>query len=257
MVADIHADPPLDEAALLIDATANGSDVDAGLARLDEFAATAIAFPEGRSVEGLARVMFEDWSFVGNTTDYGDPRNSFLPEVMNRRMGLPITLSVLMIEIGRRIGVVLHGVGMPGHFLVGVGDGTETAEHFVDSFSAGAVLDRFAVHDLFMRHYGGRLAFDLSMLRPTSSRLIVLRMLTNLQQTYAVRRSPNARWAANLRLAFPELPAEERQHTAEVLASVGAFDEAAVVMDELATAAPDADRDALARQATAYRSRSN
>lgn len=257
LVADVHAEPPLDEAALLIEVTANGGDVDAGLAHLDEFAAAALDAADGRTVEGFGRVMFDEWRFVGNTADYGDPRNSFLSEVMARRMGLPISLSVLMIEIGRRIGVVFHGVGMPGHFLVGVGDGREIADCFVDPFSRGAILDRSGVEDLFARHYGGRLTFDLSMLRPTSSRLIALRMLTNLQQSYAVRRSPEARWAANLRLAFPELPVEERQHTAEVLASVGAFTDAAKVMDELAMMGSETARASMMQRATAYRSRAN
>lgn len=258
LVAAIESEPPLDEGALLMAATANGSDVDAGLARLDDFAGAALAFPEAQTGLGLARVLFVEWAFAGNTSDYGDPRNSFLPEVMDRRLGLPITLSVFMIEVGRRIGVGLHGVGMPGHFLVGVGEGAgRTADEFVDPFHAGAVLDRDGCRARFAAQFGSQAQFDAAMLRPTPSRLILLRMLTNLQQTYAARRSPDARWAANLRLAFPELPAEERQRTAEVLASVGAFADAAIVLDELAAAAPEETSDGLARQAVAYRARSN
>jgi Uncharacterized conserved protein len=258
LVAAIESEPPLDEGALLIAATANGSDVDAGLARLDDFAGAALAFPEARTAGGLARVLFVEWGFAGNINDYGDPRNSFLPEVMDRRLGLPITLSVFMIEVGRRIGVGLHGVGMPGHFLVGVGEGAgQTAEEFVDPFNSGAVVDRERCRMRFVAQFGPQAQFDAAMLRPTPSRLILLRMLTNLQQTCAARRSPDARWAANLRLAFPELPAEERQRTAEVLASVGAFDDAAIVLDGLAAAAPAETSDGLARQAVAYRARSN
>ena len=119
-MADPEHQPPLDEAALLIAAIGTGADVEAGLARLDELAGAALAFPDAQTPGGLARVLFVDWAFAGNVDDYGDPRNSFLPDVIDRRLGLPITLSVLMIEVGRRIGVHLHGVGMPGHFLVGV-----------------------------------------------------------------------------------------------------------------------------------------
>src|SRR4029079_15079067 len=127
---------PLDEGALLIAAVGTGADVDAGLARLDELAADArVAPPSG---VGLAQHLFVDRGFAGNTLDYADPRNSFLPDVIDRRLGIPISLSVLMIEVGRRIGVALHGVGMPGHFLVGV---DAPAGGFVDPFHAGATLN--------------------------------------------------------------------------------------------------------------------
>ena len=104
-----------------------------------------------RHTAALASVLFVDWGFAGNTTDYGDPRNSFLPDVIERRLGLPITLSVLMIEVGRRIGVGLHGVGMPGHFLVGV-DGDPDA--FIDPFHAGARARRSRVSRALRRVHG-------------------------------------------------------------------------------------------------------
>ena len=260
LVADPESEPPLDEGALVIAMTANGSDVEAGLARLDELAGNALGFPDARHPTGLARVLFVEWGFAGNTGDYGDPRNSFLPDVMDRRLGLPITLSVLMIEVGRRIGVELHGVGMPGHFIVGVGhprgDG-EVATEFIDPFHAGVVLDRDACRVRFQSQFGTQARFSPAMLAPTPARMILLRMVTNLQHTYATRRSPEARWAAQLRLAFPELPIEERQRTAEVLASVGATRDAAEVLDALAAQSAPATRDAFSRQAIAYRSRSN
>lgn len=257
LVAASDSTPPLDEGALLIAATASGIDVDAWLARLDDLAGAVLAFPNAQTPAGLARVLFVDWAFAGNTINYQDPRNSFLPDVVDRRLGLPITLSVLMIELGRRIGVHLHGVGMPGHFLVGVDD---DPAQFVDPFHTGVVLDVSGCGERFAALYGSQAAFDPRFLVPTSTRLILLRMLTNLQLTYVARRSPDARWAANLRLAFPELTREERQHTAEVLASVGAFGDAAAVVDRLIVdtmGGPDGARDALIRRANAYRSRSN
>jgi regulator of sirC expression with transglutaminase-like and TPR domain len=254
LVATVDDDPPLDEGALLIAATATGSDVDSGLARLDDLAAAALAFEYSRNPAGLARVLFVDWAFAGNSAEYDDPRNSFLPDVIDRRLGLPIALSVLMIEVGRRIGVSLHGVGMPGHFLVGV-DGDP--DEFIDPFHAGAALDRTGCRARFVAMYGSQARFTEQYLEPTSSRLILLRMVTNLQHAYARRRSPDARWAAGLRLAFPEIPSEERERTAEVLASVGATADAAAVLDELAAGSAGAERDRWARQATAYRSQSN
>ena len=121
-------------------------------------------------------------------------------------------------------------------------------------------LDAAGCGERFSALYGSRAEFDPRFLVPTSNRLILLRMLTNLQLTYVARRSSDARWVANLRLDFPELTHEERQHTAEVLASVGAFGDAAAVVDALIVETadrPDAARDALIRRANAYRSRSN
>jgi regulator of sirC expression with transglutaminase-like and TPR domain len=254
LVADPEHQPPLDEGALLIAEIATGADVDGGLARLDDLAGAALAFPDARTVAGLAHVLFVDWSFAGNVEDYGDPRNSFLPDVMDRRLGLPITLSVLLIEVGRRIGVHLHGVGMPGHFLVGVDDADD---QFVDPFHAGALLDPAGAQRRFAELHGPAAPFSPAYLAATSTRAILLRMLTNLERTYVARRAPDARWVAHLRLAFPELADTARVAAAEVLASVGASDEAAVVLEELADRAEEPARDALHQRIRAYRARSN
>lgn len=254
LVADPAGDPPLDEGALLIAATATGIDVEAWMLRLDELAGAALAFPDARNAPGLAQVLFVDWAFAGNTADYADPRNSFLPHVVDRRLGLPITLSVLMIEIGRRIGLQLHGVGMPGHFLVGV---AANPDEFVDPFHAGVVLDRGGCAARFAAQYGAQVHFEDAFLAPTGSREILLRMLHNLGQSYGARRSPESRWVASLLLAFPELPPGERERAAEVLASVGAFAEAAATLAGLAETAPDGARDQFHRRAVAYRARSN
>jgi regulator of sirC expression with transglutaminase-like and TPR domain len=253
LVADPTADPPLDEGALLIAAVATGHDLDAGLARLDELASDASTAPQDAA--GLARYLFVERGFAGNTLDYGDPRNSFLPDVIDRRLGIPISLSILMIEVGRRIGVGLHGVGMPGHFLVGV---DATADGFVDPFQAGAALDAEGARAVFARLQGPGAPFHDRFLAPTPARQILLRMLANLQQTYLDRRAADARWVAQLRLSFPELPVVERGLAADVLASVGAFDEAAAVLDGLLADAVDTGtRDSLGRRALDYRSRSN
>lgn len=258
LVADPAASPPLDEGALLIAACGTGADVDAGLARLDDLAAVAhdaIARAGGVGSVDLAHHLFVDAGFAGNVADYADPRNSFLPDVIDRRLGLPITLSVLMIEVGRRIGIGLHGVGMPGHFLVGV-DGD--ADHFVDPFHGGASLDRDGCRARFAAVQGTDAGFRVEFLAPTPSRSILLRMLTNLEQTYAARRSAAVAWVVRLRLAFPELPTGERSRAADVLASAGASDDAARVLEELLEHAADpATRDALGRRALAFRARSN
>jgi regulator of sirC expression with transglutaminase-like and TPR domain len=253
LVADVAADPPLDEGALLIAALGTGADVDAGLLRLDELAADAR--PAVASGTGLHEHLFVDRGFAGNTLDYGDPRNSFLPTVIERRLGIPISLSVLMIEVGRRLGIGLHGVGMPGHFLVGV---DASPGRYFDPFHGGVPLDAAGARMLFARLQGPGVPWRDEFLAPTPTRQILLRMLANLQQTYVARRAPDARWVAHLRLAFPELPDAARSEAAEVLASVGAFDEAAAVLDALAAGTDDAAaRTEVGRRAVAYKSRSN
>ena len=114
-----ETDIRLDEAAFCIAACARPDaqprlDVDEWCARLDALAA---ASPEP-TFEGVRTLLFVTEGFRGNTDDYGDPRNSFLDAVIERRCGIPITLSVLLIEVARRHGVEVLGIGMPGHFLV-------------------------------------------------------------------------------------------------------------------------------------------
>jgi regulator of sirC expression with transglutaminase-like and TPR domain len=251
LVADPVAQPPLDEGAMLIAAVGAEANVDAGLDRLDELAAGARA-ARGSAGE-LADHLFVREGFTGNTTDYQDPRNSFLPDVMERRLGIPITLSVLMIEVGRRLGVALHGVGMPGHFLVGIDEEPST---FVDPFHAGVRLDPSDCRERFAALHGPTSGFRPEFLAATPPRMILLRMLANLRQTYVARRSPAVAWVVTLQLAFPELGAADRAGIADVLASVGAFTDAAVLLDDLAASAADAtEATTLARRAVAYRAR--
>ena len=115
---------PLDEAALAIAAEEYpGLDAAAYLARLDALGALVrqrASEPQraaGR-LRALCDVLFAELGFRGNEEAYYDPRNSFLNEVLERRLGIPISLSVLLIEVGRRVGVPLHGVGLPRHFMV-------------------------------------------------------------------------------------------------------------------------------------------
>lgn len=253
LVADPAVQPPLDEGALLIAAAGTGSDVDTGLARLDELAAAAHGARGSAAM--LADHLFVQQGFAGNTLDYQDPRNSFLPDVMERRLGIPITLGVLMVEVGRRLGVGLHGVGMPGHFLVGI-DAEPGA--FVDPFHAGAVLDADGCRARFATLQGPRATFRPEYLAPTPTRAVLLRMLTNLRQTYVARRSPDAAWVVTLQLAFPELGPDDRASIAEVLGSVGAYTDAAAVLDRLADQSDDRSAsDGFARRAVAYRARAN
>jgi regulator of sirC expression with transglutaminase-like and TPR domain len=239
---------PLDEAALLIAAHDHPVDVPAELSALDELAAQ---LPADAGADAVAAFLFRDLGYAGNTVDYGDPRNSFLDEVRLRRLGIPITLSVLMIEIARRIGVELHGVGMPGHFLVGAGPGV-----FYDPFHAGARLDSEGCRDLLATARAD-IAFRAEYLAPVPTTAILSRMLANLVNTYLQRDPQSAVWAVQLRLRVPGLPAAERRHAAAVLGSLGRFAEGAAVLDELAAGADGADARRAEREAAALRARAN
>jgi regulator of sirC expression with transglutaminase-like and TPR domain len=253
LVADVTAEPPLDEGALLIAAAGTGADPEAGLTRLDELAAE-LHDALDRGV-GLAEHLFVHQGFAGNTLRYHDPRNSFLPDVIERRLGIPISLGVLTIELGRRVGIAAHGVGMPGHFLVGL-DADDA--RLLDPFHGGTWLDVDGCRALFARLHGPGVPFRAEYLAPTGTRPILRRMLANLRQVYVAERSASARWVVQMQLAFPESTAAERAEGADVLASVGAFGDAATVFDGLAARMSDADaRDAFARRAVAYRSRAN
>jgi regulator of sirC expression with transglutaminase-like and TPR domain len=247
LVAGPEADLALDRAALLIAAHANPEvDCDARLRELDQLAEGAHA----ADAAGLARVLFQERGFTGNTVDYGDPRNSLLDEVLDRRLGIPITLSVLMIEVGRRLDIGLQGVGMPGHFLVGADDG------YFDAFAGGVALDVTACIDRFAQTQP-RETFRPEFLAPVGPRSIVDRMLNNLQHCYLARRPAAAAWPVRLRLLMPDRPAAVRVELAGVLGRLGRFGEAAAVIDGVADELPDARGEQLRRTAARFRARVN
>ncbi|MEX0663165.1 MAG: transglutaminase-like domain-containing protein [Acidimicrobiia bacterium] len=239
-------DVPLDEAALLIAAHDHGVDVEEQLARLDELAAGAPP-----AADALSTYLFVERGFVGNSVEYSDPRNSLLDEVLDRRLGLPITLSVLMIEVGRRLGLGLVGIGMPGHFLVRAETGT-----FFDPFHGGERLDEDGCRERFSATQGDA-AFLSEYLEPVGSHAILARMLANLVRSYVLLDPVSAVWAVRLRLRVPGVSPSERREAAALLGTLGRFEEAAI---ELAAIADELDGPAASRverDAAAYRARAN
>ncbi|MGH9013257.1 MAG: SirB1 family protein, partial [Acidimicrobiia bacterium] len=217
---------PLDEAVALIAAHARPDlEVARVLADLD---ALADEFP-GEDAAALARHLFVDLGFAGNTVDYGDPRNSYLDEVLSRRLGIPISLSVVMVEVGRRRGVVVSGVGMPGHFLVRSDD--ETPPTWFDSFHGGRMLDEGACRDRFHEVRGADVPFLPEYLEPAPTTEILRRMLANLARTLLGRDPSSAVWALRLRLRL-RVTTRERHEVASLLGSLGRFGEAAAELDE-------------------------
>src|SRR2546427_11095820 len=120
-------------------------DVHGYLERLDEMAREIRGRMKGTEgaksqIAHLNRLLFEEMGFRGNREEYYDPRNSFLNDVLDRRIGIPITLAVLYVAIGERAGLPVRGVGMPGHFLVKYAPAT-SGEIFIDAFN-GRTLTR-------------------------------------------------------------------------------------------------------------------
>ena len=179
----------LDRAALLIAAESYPTlDVESYLSQLDELAAQARAndTPYASPVTRILRLndlMYGEWGFHGNAEDYYDARNSFFNEVLDRRTGIPITLAVVYLEIARRLGLTLHGVGMPGHFIVKYQDPDE--ELFIDPFNEGRLLSEEDCFRMVLQMYQGRVVFERRLLDAVTKRQILARMLQNLKGIYA------------------------------------------------------------------------
>jgi regulator of sirC expression with transglutaminase-like and TPR domain len=252
---------PLDETALLIAAHARPSlDVAAELRRLDRLADSC---PE-ETFEGLCAHLFGTLGFAGNTENYGEPANSYLDRVLARRVGIPISLAVVAIEIGRRIGVPLVGIGMPGHFLAGHAE-PDGEMVYLDAFGGGVCLSAEGCEALF-RRLGGSGPFHPRFLDPVGPRAILSRMLANLQALFllndGLRPGPAsdlraAAWVLGLRLRIPGLPPGERRQMARGLASLGQWNAAGAELERLAEELPAEAAEKLRTEAKGFRARSN
>lgn len=150
----------------------------------------------------LNTYLFEELGFVGNRDQYDDPRNSCLNEVLDRRTGIPLTLSIVYMEVARRAGIQIDGINFPGHFLVRC-PGLTGAHHLViDPFHGGALLSEQRCRLLLEKHVGQEVAFSRSLLEPATRLQILVRMLLNLKRNYVHLRSfPQALVVTELLLA--------------------------------------------------------
>jgi regulator of sirC expression with transglutaminase-like and TPR domain len=156
-------------------------------------------------IRGLNAYLFDEQHFVGNRDKYEDPRNSCLNEVLDRRTGIPITLSVLYIEVARRAGLHVDGLNFPGHFLVRCPEmmGRDGSGLIIDPFHGGALLSEHDCRLLLQRHVGSEVAFDKSLLAPATRHQTLVRMLLNLKRIYVHMRSfPQARLVTQLLVAL-------------------------------------------------------
>ena len=231
IAAGPESDIDLVEAALLIAAHEYPSlDVPAYLARMDRIAATL----KGRlrrdigpveSIVALNRYLFEELGFSGDAREYYDPRNSFLNEVLDRKLGIPITLAVVYIEVGRHVGLALHGVSFPGHFLVKcpARDGVIV----LDPYAGGASL---SLEDLQQRlralRGGAAPPADIAqrMLAAAGKKDILARMLRNLKGIYLQRRDfPRALAAADRVITLEPRTADEYRDRAAIYMELECF----------------------------------
>jgi regulator of sirC expression with transglutaminase-like and TPR domain len=184
-------------------------DVPSHLAELDAFASQislrvgyeAAPADLARAISGY---LFDEVGFHGNYSEYYDPDNSFLNRVLETRTGIPITLSLIFLEVGRRLGLRCSGVGLPGHFIVGLDD----SEEYLDPFNSGATLSTGDCRNLVHKMSGGHLEWTDEFLAPYSKHDLLFRMLNNLKSVHM----QNKQWAkavgAIQRMAFisPGLP---------------------------------------------------
>ncbi len=178
----------LARAALVVAARCDPNvDVDGELVKLDQWAAelSRRIDPEWNNLQRLARLrafLFEELGFRGDRTDYFSPSNSLLHEVFDRRLGLPLTLGIIMLELGWRVGMPLEGVGFPGHFLVRLAG--EPRDLLLDPFSRGMVVREEDCRRMLQETSGGRVSYEPDMIASVDKRTMLLRLLNNLKTAY-------------------------------------------------------------------------
>jgi len=189
---DILARPDRDvnlaEAALLVAAEEYPDlDVRSYLVRLDEMGCALRQRLEEeprpeRAIMALNRYMFQELGFRGNAEQYYDARNSYLNEVIDRRTGIPITLSAVYMEVAGRAGLEVEGVGLPGHFVVRIQ--TPARPLLVDPFHGGTMLTEKDCQDRLDRIFNGKVKLEPKMLRPCRRKDMLERLLRNLKAIY-------------------------------------------------------------------------
>ena len=213
IVENTTEDLPLDRAVALIACIANESvapeDI---LTKFDEMAAAC----ESKSVLGLMRYLFGPGKFAGNTINFQDPANSLFDSVLVRRLGIPISLSVLAIEVAKRKEFELSPIGMPGNFLV---RSSHDDDQYFDPFRGPDPLSSQACVDLFLNLNPQALWSD-SYLQPVTNRAVIIRMLTNLKMIYIkTNNTVGLRWVMRLRLMFQEVAVSEKDQWARLMRS--------------------------------------
>jgi len=214
------------------------------LRALDGFSHQVLrGLPAGASAERrvgrLNAVLFHELGFAGNQGDYYDPRNSFLNEVIDRRSGIPITLSLVYLEVGRRCGLRVDGVSFPGHFLCKVS--LDEGELIVDAFNRGQLLGLAELKRRFASAVGDAARFDPRLLRAARPKEILARMLQNLRSIYLERDDlPRALSAVDRQLLLQPDDVRVLRDRARLCEQLGGAEAAAADLETVLHLDPDA-----------------
>ena len=195
LMEQVARGPDMDllEAALWIAAEEYpGLDVEREMRRVDTLGGEAARRVVARAnpfarVDAVREFLFEELRFQGNSESYDDPRNSYLNEVLDRRLGIPLTLSLLYLEVAARAGLIVRGVALPGHFVVRVDEQGRTV--FVDPFHAGAIITEEDCRDLVYRTTGRVALFRRDILEGASGSQMLSRLLLNLKRIHLAQGS--------------------------------------------------------------------
>ncbi len=194
----------LDDALLYLSAILSGRDdaLEVGQTHLDELAA-GVRDP---SISGLVSHLFDSVGFAGDIDNYHNEENSLLDRVLERRVGMPITLSAVVAAVGRRLGIDLHLIGMPGHVIVGV---PKDPGRFIDAFG-GTELNENGVLQRFEAIFGPKTDIPPGALRPIDTISVVNRVCNNLTRTWADTDSRKLNRLLEVRVALPTTENEQR-----------------------------------------------
>ena len=256
--------PDLAELALLVCAEVEPElDVEAELLRLDAFAdqlrtdGVSTSDPPFDVAGALSAHLGHRLGFQGDLEDYHHPSNALLTRVLDRRRGLPITLSILWIGVAQRLGVPAFGIGLPGHFVAGIG--TPDRAVVVDPFGRGTLLDETDLDELVQRVTAGQARFRPAMLQPSPAPQIMRRLLNNLTRDFLRGGDvEDALWTVELKQLLPDTAPDDAKTRGDLLLRLGRYRDAADAFEHYVELAEDAaDRDEVASMAMRARAKLN
>lgn len=198
-------------------------------------------------IQCINRYLYDDLGFKGNQKNYYDPKNSFLNDVIERRVGIPITLALIYIEIARRIDFPMIGIGMPGHFLIR--PNISEIEIFVDAFNGGEVMFPQDCQERLSQIYQQNVTLQPELLAPVSKKQFLARMLTNLKYIYLKQQELEKALAAveRILLLFPSATLETRDRGL-LSYQLGRFHQASIDLQAYLLQVPDAQDAATIRR---------
>jgi regulator of sirC expression with transglutaminase-like and TPR domain len=239
-------------------------DIDAGLRELDELAAYVGTFgpapsDAGEAADFLRRALADGAGFRGLPEDFADLRASLLPDVLERRRGLPILLSIVYVEVARRLDIPAHVIALPGRVVVGVGEPAEpTGGVMLDPYDDGR---RLRVDDAVALVASMGMRFDPAQTAPADGADILARVLTNIRSLASRQQQPRVQlWAVELSMVLPHFPAQLRRERATLRTRLGDFRAAGEDLEAYSEVLEPVDPEAaeqVRREARLVRSRLN